>query len=128
MLVRFAVRLVVLAAIIALAVRVVPGLTVHGHFVWYVWLALIYSVVNLILGPILRLISLPVILLTLGLFLIVINAAILEITAAISSHLSIRNFGDAVLGGLIIAIFSWVAELLLPARLQNRKNRRRTRA
>ena len=87
-----------------------------GASAWYVWVALIFSVVNMILGPIFRLLSLPLIVLTLGLFLLVVNAALLGITAALSSHLAVDSFGDAVLGGLLIAVFSWLAELLLPTR------------
>ena len=78
------------------------------------WIALIFSVVNLILGPVFRLLSLPLIVVTLGLFLLVVNAALLAITAAVSSHLTVDNFGSAVLGGFLIAVFSWLAELLLP--------------
>jgi putative membrane protein len=124
MLLRLAIRLVVLALIIALVARIVPGIHVHGGFAWWLWIALIFSVVNLILGPIFHLLSLPLIILTLGLFLIVVNAALLAITAGLSSHLDIDNFGSAVLGGLLIAIFSWLAEMLLPARLTRSGARR----
>ena len=59
-----------------------------------------------------------------GLFLIVINAAVLAITAGLSSHLDINNFGAALLGGLLIGVFSWLAELLVPARLRRGRRRR----
>ena len=111
-----ALRLVVLAAIIDLTARIVPGIHVHGGFGWLLWVAVIFSVVNLILGPLFHLLSLPFIILTLGLFLLVVNAALLAITAGLSSHLDIDNFGSAVLGGLLIAVFSWLAEVLLPLR------------
>jgi len=120
MLLRSVVRLVILAAIIGVVAEIVPGIHVHGGFLWYLWIAAIFSVVNLILGPVFRLLSFPVIILTLGLFLLVINAALLGITAALTSHLSIDNFGSAVLGGLLIAVFSWLAELLLPPRVRHR--------
>jgi putative membrane protein len=107
-------RLVVLAAIIDLTAHIVPGIHVSGGFAWLLWVAVIFSVINLILGPLFRLLSLPFIILTLGLFLLVVNAALLAITAGISSHLAVDNFGSAVLGGLLIAVFSWLAELLLP--------------
>jgi putative membrane protein len=116
MILRFAIRLVILAVIIGVVEKIVPGIHLHGSYWWLLWIALIFSVVNLILGPLFRLISLPFIILTLGLFLLVINAALLAITAALSSHLDIDNFGSAVLGGFLIALFSWLAELLLPAR------------
>ena len=114
MLVRLAIRLVVLAVIIGVVTRIVPGIHLHGGFVWLLWIALIFSIVNLILGPVFRLLSLPLIVVTLGLFLLVVNAALLAITAAVSSHLTVDNFGSAVLGGFLIAVFSWLAELLLP--------------
>jgi putative membrane protein len=111
-----AIRLVVLAAIIDLTAHIVPGIHTSGGFAWLLWVAVIFSVINLILGPLFRLLSLPFIILTLGLFLLVVNAALLAITAGISSHLAVDNFGSAVLGGLLIAVFSWLAELLLPLR------------
>ena|SRR4051794_28001868 len=120
MLIRLLARLLILAVIIAIVAKVVSGIHVYGGFGWYVWIALIFSLVNLILGPLFRLLSLPLIVLTLGLFLLVVNAALLAITAALSSHLAVDNFWSALLGGLLIAIFSWIAELLLPPRLRHR--------
>src|SRR3954447_9753774 len=96
------------------------GLAVHenpdgplGEFGTYLWIALIFGIVNAIVGPILRLLSLPFVLLTLGLFLLVINAALLGLTALLSDRLTIDGFGTAVIGGLILAIASWVADQLL---------------
>jgi len=126
MLIRLLIRLVILAAIIDIVARIVPGIHVHGSFLWLLWVALIFSVVNLILGPLFKLLSLPFILVTLGLFLLVVNAALLGITAALTSHLTIDNFWSAVLGGFLIALFSSLAELLLP--LFGRKERSRRRA
>ena len=123
LLLRIALRLVVLAGIIALVEKIVPGIHVYGGFGWYIWIAVIFSLVNLILGPIFRLLSLPLIVLTLGLFLLIVNAALLGITAALTSHLSVDSFGAAVLGGFLIAVFSWLAELVLPPR--RRGDRRR---
>lgn len=116
MLVRLAIRLVLLAVVIGVVAEIVPGIDTHGGFVWLIWIALLFSLVNLILGPIFRLISLPLIAITLGLFLLIVNAGLLAITAGLSSHLDVDSFGAAVLGGLLIAVFSWMAELLLPAR------------
>jgi putative membrane protein len=116
MLMRLALRLVVLAVVIGIVAELVPGIHLHGGVVWLLWVAVLFSVVNTIIGPIFRLLSLPLIVLTLGLFLLVVNAALLAITAGLSSHLDVDSFGDAVLGGFLIAVFSWVGELLLPAR------------
>src|SRR3954452_9758615 len=109
MLIRLLIRLVILAAIIDIVARIVPGIHVHGSFLWLLWVALIFSVVNLILGPLFKLLSLPFILVTLGLFLLVVNAALLGITAALTSHLTIGNFWSAVRSAFIIAFFSSLA-------------------
>ena len=114
MLIRLLVRLVVLALIIGFAAEIVPGIDVSGGFGTLLWLAVLFSVVNLVIGTLVRVLTLPLILLTLGLFLLIINAGMLAITAGLSRHLAVDNFGAALLGGLIIAVFSWLTEALLP--------------
>jgi putative membrane protein len=84
-----------------------------GEYGTYLWIGLLFGIVNAIVGPILRLLSLPFVLLTLGLFLLVVNAALLALTAAISDRLTIDGFGTAVIGGLILAVAGWVADQLL---------------
>jgi putative membrane protein len=120
MLARLALRLVVLAVIIGLVAAIVPGIDVHGA-AWLIWIALIFAVVNMILGPLFLLLSLPLIVVTFGLFLLVVNAALLAITAGLTSHLDVDSFGAALLGGALIALFSWLAALVLPARRKSRK-------
>jgi putative membrane protein len=119
---RFALKVVILAAVFYALTRfdVLPGLNVLpnpkgplGEFGTYLWIGLIFGVVNAIVGPILRLLSLPFVLLTLGLFLLVVNAALLGLTAALTDRLTIDGFGTAVLGGLILAVAGWVADQLL---------------
>jgi putative membrane protein len=121
---KFVVRVVVLAVIIYAVTRLVDGISVdtaggrYGEAGTYLWVALLFALVNSIVGPVLRLLSLPFVVLTLGLFLLVINAALLGITAAISDRFSVDGIVPAVLGGLLIAVFSWIAELLLPLRVR----------
>ena len=100
--------------------EVLPGLEVIpnpegplGEAGTYLWIGLLFGVVNAIVGPILRLLSLPFVLLTLGLFLLVVNAALLGLTALITDRLEVDGFITAVLGGLILAIAGWVADQLL---------------
>lgn len=116
MFVRLAVRLLLLAVVIGVVAELVPGIEVNGGFGALLWISVLFSVVNAILGPVFKLLSLPLIVLTLGLFLLVVNAALLAITAGLSSHLDVDSFGSAVLGGLLIALFSWLATLALPDR------------
>jgi len=122
-LVRWLARLAILAVIIGVVAELVPGIHVNGGFWALLWISLIFSVVNGILGPVFKLLSLPLIVLTLGLFLLVVNAALLGITAGLSSHLDIDSFGAAVFGGLLIAIFSWLAELVFPTRKRSFEER-----
>jgi len=107
---------VLLAVVIGVVAGLISGIEVHGGFVWLLWIAVLFSVVNIVIGTILRLLTLPLIVITLGLFLTIINAALLAITAGLSSHLDCDNFWSAFLGGLLIAVFSAITEWLLPAR------------
>jgi putative membrane protein len=116
MVLRLLLRLVVSAVIIGIVAKIVPGIHIHGGFGALLWIAVLFSFVNVICGPLLRLIGLPLIVLTLGLFFLVIDAGLLGITAALSSHLDIDSFGAALLGGVLIAICGWVAEIALPLR------------
>jgi putative membrane protein len=113
---RLLLRLIILAVIIGVVAKIVPGIHTHGSFWALLWIAVIFSLVNTILGPVFKLLSLPLIVLTLGIFLLVVNAALLAITAGLSSHLDVDRFGSAVLGGLLIAIFSWLAEMVFPTK------------
>jgi putative membrane protein len=120
--VKFALKVVILAvAFFVLGKYVLTGhLTVDanpagplGQYGTYLWIGLIFGVVNAIVGPVLRLLSLPFVVLTLGLFLLVINAALLGLTAALSDRLAVDGFGTALIGGLILALVGWAADQLL---------------
>jgi putative membrane protein len=115
-LIRLAIRLVLLALVIEGIARIIPGIHVYGGFVDLLWIAVLFSLVNLIVGPIIKILSLPFVILTLGLFLLVINAALFGLTALLSSHLNIDGFWPAVVGGTLVAIFGWLAEMVLPLR------------
>ncbi|MGY1856116.1 phage holin family protein [Modestobacter sp. SYSU DS0290] len=122
---KFALRVVVLAAIIYAVTRLVDGIEVIGNPTGffgetgtYLWVALLFALVNSIVGPIVRLLSLPFVILTLGVFLLVINAAMLGLTALISDRFSVETFWAALVGGFLIALFSWIAELILPLKVR----------
>jgi putative membrane protein len=118
--IKFLVKVVLMAIVFYFVPKYVPGIDVEtnpnavlGISITFVWLALLFAVVNAILRPVFKLLSLPFLLLTLGLFYLVINAALLGITAALSSRLAVEGFGAAIIGGLILAVASWVFDLLL---------------
>jgi len=104
MIVRLLVRWAALAVAIWLATLIVPGVVVRGGALTYLWVALLLGLVNAILGPILKLLAFPLTLLTLGLFALVVNAALLGITAKLSRHLDISGFWSAFAAALIISL------------------------
>jgi len=106
-----------MAGVFWLVTQVLSGVDVIGNahaplgkVGTFLWIALIFAVVNAIVGPILRLLSLPFVLLTLGLFLLVINAALLGITAALTDRLQVDGVAAALLGGLLLAVGGWIAD------------------
>jgi putative membrane protein len=120
--IKFALKVVLLAAVFYGLTRfdVLPGLDVLpdptgplGEPGTYLWIGLIFGVVNAVVGPMLRMLSLPFVVLTLGLFLLLINAALLGLTAALTDRLSIDGLATAVLGGLVLAVAGWVADQIL---------------
>ncbi|MPV38773.1 phage holin family protein [Georgenia subflava] len=80
--------------------------------------AAVFTLVNLIVRPVVKLLSLPLYILTLGLFFLVVNALMLMLTGWITSFtdfgLTVDGFWTAVLGGLIIAVASWLLNLVIP--------------
>jgi putative membrane protein len=120
---RFLVKVVLMAGVFYGVAYLLHGIEVIpnpngplGEPGTYLWIALIFAVVNAVVGPVLRLLSFPFVLVTLGLFLLVVNAALLGITAALTDRLQVDSFGTAVLGGLLLAIGGWIADQITERR------------
>ena len=86
------------------ATALIPGIDVLGGFTTYLWVALLFGLLNATLGSFLKLLTLPAVILTLGLFLVVVNAAILMLVARWSDKLDVTNFWSAVLAALVISV------------------------
>ena len=95
------VRLLVIAAAFWVTAWLIPGFEVDGGFFTYLWVALIFGVVNAILGPILHLVSLPLTIITLGLFALVVNAVVLATVAGLSDKLDVGGFGWTIVAALV---------------------------
>ena len=100
------VRLIASALAFWGATSLVSGLTVNGGAWTYLWVALLFGLINGLIGSLLKLFTLPAILLTFGLFTFVINAAMLMLTACWSEKLDVTNFWSALWASLIISIVS----------------------
>jgi putative membrane protein len=105
-------RLLLNAAALWVAVRLVSGITYQGGWAGFLGVALVFGLVNAVVKPILFFFSLPVIFLTLGLFYFVVNALALWITAGISGSLGlgfkVEGFGAAFLGALVVSLVNLV--------------------
>jgi putative membrane protein len=108
--VRLLARFLVVAAAVWLVAVYVPGVTVSEGVGSYFWIALVFAAVNLLVKPALKLLSFPLLLLTLGLFLVVINAALFGLTAWLTERLAVDGVGPAVVASLVISVVTWVGD------------------
>lgn len=122
---KFLIRWAINAIALYVAVQIVPGIQFSGVWTGILWLALIFGLLNALVRPLLRFLTCPLIILTLGLFSILINTALLLLTSAIAQSFSIGftvdGFWQAVLGSLVISFVSVVMSLILRDELKGRK-------
>ncbi len=111
------VRLIINAAALFVAVQLIPGMHFVGGPGKLLLVALVFGLVNAIVRPVLTLLSCPLIVVTLGLFLLVINALMLGLTSWLSSRLDlgfhVDGFWPALLGGLVIGLVSTALTLFV---------------
>jgi putative membrane protein len=112
---RLIVHLLVSALLLWLVSQFVNGIYIHS-FGSAIFAALVLGVVNFLVRPILVLITLPITILTLGLFLIVINALMLMLTSSLVPGFHVAGFGAAIIAGLLLGLFNLVASALLHRR------------
>ena len=89
-----------------IATALIPGIDVKGGLTTYIWVALLFGLLNATLGSLLKLLTLPAVILTLGLFLVVVNAAILVLLARWSEKLDVTNFWSAIFAAVVISIIT----------------------
>lgn len=104
----FFVRLAISALGLWLAHKIVPGITIEGTGT-LVAAALLLGLVNALVRPLAILLTLPITVLTLGLFLLVVNAAMFGLVAALLDGFRVSGFGAALLGSIVVGLTGWVA-------------------
>jgi putative membrane protein len=113
----FVVRLLVNAAALWVATRLVAGVTYAGGALPILGVALVFGIVNAILKPIAIVLTFPILIVTLGLFTLVINGAMLLLTSAASDALGlgfhVAGFGAAFWGALVVTLVSWLLSMLV---------------
>jgi putative membrane protein len=114
------IQIVVNAAALWVATLIVPGMSWKGDEWWkFLLVAVAFSLLNTYLRPILQILTIPISIVTLGLFLLVINALMLLLTSAISEQLRlgfhVADFWAAVLGSIVISIVGFVLSMVIGA-------------
>lgn len=116
----FLLRLLINAAALWVAIQLVDGIDHRGSMWSLLFVALVFGVLNASIRPVLQLLSLPLLILTLGLFMFVINALMLMMTGWVSHLFNlgfyVGGFWDAFLGGLIISVVSLMLSIFTGAR------------
>jgi putative membrane protein len=112
--VRLLVRFACNAAALYVAAAVVAGVT-YGDAGWTLVLAaVVFTLVNMWLRPVVRLLALPFIILTLGLFLLVVNVLMLYVTDWIVGPFEIHSFGAGLVAAIIVSVVNWALHALIP--------------
>jgi len=111
----FLVRWAIGALALWVASAIVPGMEIHGvgNFLLS---ALLLGLVNAIVRPVVLVLTLPLTILTLGLFLLVVNALMLQIVSWLFDPLRFHSFGSAVAAAIVVSLVSWLASSWIGAR------------
>ena len=110
----FVIKVLVGAAALWVAAEIVPGIELVADIWQILLIALVFGLVNAVIKPILKVLSFPILIITLGLFAIVINMILLAITAGLMEGLTVDGILAAFLGSLVISIVSAVLNLVIP--------------
>lgn len=114
---RLLLRIAVYASAVWAAVQLVDGLRFEGGLLPLVLVAVILAGVNAVVKPIVKLFSLPLVILTLGLFILIINTAMfglaIWIADAFGLGITSTGFGATFLGALIVSVVTWIGEGLV---------------
>ena len=122
MLVALLLRWLALALAFAITAWLLNGMDVSGGFGTYLWLALLFGLINSVIGTLLRLLTLPLMVVTLGLFAVVINALLLELLDWITTSFNIDHFfWTAIWGAIILSVVSVALDALLGAAWARRR-------
>ncbi|MCM2420381.1 MULTISPECIES: phage holin family protein [Streptomyces] len=119
----FVVKTLANAGALGVAIWLVKDITLTGDDTWHkvltvILVAVVFGLVNWLVKPVVKLLSFPLFILTLGLITLVVNALMLLLTSWLAGKLSldfhVDGFWAALIGGLIISIVSWALNMLLP--------------
>lgn len=111
----FLIRVLAVAAGLWVASRLFEGISIEDGWT-LLWAALALGIINAIVRPVIIIMTLPLTILTLGLFLLIINAAMLSLTAWLFDGMTISSFWSAFFGAIVVAIVSWLVTWFIGGR------------
>ena len=122
---RFLIRWAINAVALYVAIAIVPGIeTQSANLLSLIWLALIFGIVNALLSPLLKLLTCPLILLTLGLFTLLINTFLFWLAGRVGDAFgvgfTVAGFWPALLGSIVVSVVSIVLSLVFRDELKKR--------
>jgi putative membrane protein len=125
---RLLLRLLINAAALWAATRLVSGISFSGDWRFLFAVALVFAVLNVLVRPVLTLLTFPLLIVTLGLFILVLNAFMLWLTGALSETLGlgfhVAGFWPAFKGGLVVSIVSFALSLFVGSDRREDRGRR----
>ena len=104
----FLIRWLITTVAVLVASTLVPGIEVTGGIVALVAASLFLGIINALVRPVLLLLSIPLILVTMGLFMLVLNALLLWMVGGLVPGFSVGGFWSAFFGALLVSLTSWV--------------------
>jgi putative membrane protein len=108
----FLIKLLLSAVAVVIGAYVIPGVSVNSYLTALI-VALILSLLNVTVKPLLTILTIPITILTLGLFLLVINVIIIYITDALIPGFHVAGFFSALLFSLVLAVVNWLFDSML---------------
>jgi len=104
-------HLLLLSFVIVIVAEILPGIKLKG-FGTAIAVAVVYSLVNVVLGSVLKFLSLPLIFLTLGLFLLIINSLMLWLTDLLIEDFEIRDMGTTFMAAVLISVADFLLDIV----------------
>ena len=102
------------AVAVFVTVNLVPGISVAGGWTTILLVALAWSVITMVIRPVLQILTLPITVLTIGLFAFVLNAALFWAMELVVPGFDVQGFVPALLGAVVLSIANWFIQKVIP--------------
>jgi len=110
---RAIIQVIANSAAVVVAARLIPGISYHGGLLYLLLVGIVIGLINLVVKPVVVFLSCPLIVLSLGLFYLIVNGLMLALAAWLLDGLAIDGLMPAILGGVVLAVVNWLARALL---------------